>query len=116
MELCLKAMASLISTISNDMRLIGIYGIDGIGKTALAKAVSNLIVHQFDGACFILDVESGKKDPLELQKQLLRDILGYTTPTIRNIYAGAQTIKQRLRLKKVLIVVDNLAFYTSWSQ
>ena len=58
-KLRLKEMASLISTISNDIRLIGIYGIDGIGKTTLAKAVYNLIVHQFDGACFLLDVESG---------------------------------------------------------
>ena len=44
MERRLKEMGLLIPIDSNDVQVIGIYGIDGIGKTTLAKVVYNEIV------------------------------------------------------------------------
>ena len=41
---------------SNDVRMIGIHGIAGIGKTTLAKVIYNEIAHQFEGASFLSNV------------------------------------------------------------
>ncbi|KAJ9675853.1 hypothetical protein PVL29_024687 [Vitis rotundifolia] len=108
MERRLKEMASLIPIDSNDVRVIGIYGIDGIGKTTLAKVVYNEIVHQFDGASFLFNISSPGTSLLQLQMQLLRDILGEDIPWITHIYRGAYAIKGMLQSKKVLVVFDDI--------
>ncbi|KAL6316798.1 hypothetical protein AAG906_021098 [Vitis piasezkii] len=98
MERRMKEMASRISIDSNDVRMIGIYGMDGIGKTTLAKVVYNEIAHLFDGASFLLNISSQKPNLLQLQNQLLRDILGEDIPSITDISEGTH----------VLVVLDDV--------
>ncbi|WKA11255.1 hypothetical protein VitviT2T_028775 [Vitis vinifera] len=111
MERRLKEMASLIHIDSNDVRMIGISGIDGIGKTTLAKVVYNTIVHQFDGASFLLNISSQQLSLLQLQKQLLRDILGEDIPTISDNSEGSYEIRRMFMSKKVLVVFDDVNTY-----
>ena len=42
---------------SNDVRMVGIYGLGGIGKTLIAKAVYNEISDCFEGSSFLDSVE-----------------------------------------------------------
>ncbi|KAK3416317.1 hypothetical protein EUGRSUZ_H01784 [Eucalyptus grandis] len=61
-----------------DVRMIGLWGPGGIGKTALGLALYNNISTQFEGSCFLVDVckaLEGPKDLAALQKQLLSEIL-----------------------------------------
>ena len=51
-----KAVESLIDIESNDVLMVGIHGLGGIGKTTIAKAVYNRIVDNFEGSCFLENV------------------------------------------------------------
>ena len=83
---------------SNDVRVIGIYGLGGIGKTILAKVIYNEIAHQFEDAIFLSNVrEAWQHYPLlELQKQLLADILGEKFVQISCLSYQHQHVTERM--------------------
>ncbi|KAL3745719.1 hypothetical protein ACJRO7_014785 [Eucalyptus globulus] len=75
-EDCLTELRSMLDTDSNDVRMIVISGIPGIGKTTLAKSLYNDICDLFDGCSFLGDIEetSAKKGLEALQTKLVSDI------------------------------------------
>lgn len=62
---------------SNEVRTLGILGIGGIGKTALATAFFAKLSHEFEGGCFIANVrEKSNKHGLEaLRDKLFSELL-----------------------------------------
>ncbi|RVW88918.1 TMV resistance protein N [Vitis vinifera] len=107
----LEEMSSLLCMESNDVRMIGIHGIAGIGKTTLAKVIYNEIAHQFEGASFLSNVAE-HRGSLKLQRQLLADILGEKIARISNIDEGISLIKKTLCSRKVLIILDDVSALT----
>lgn len=94
------------------VHMLGIHGIDGVGKSTLAREVYNkLISDHFDASCFIENVrEKSKKHGLHhLQNILLSKILGEKDI---NFTSAQQVIsmmqRHRLRQKKVLMVLDDV--------
>ena len=94
----------------NNIRMIGIYGMGGLGKTTIARAVYDKFRSQFEGSSFITNVrEDSKKHGLpKLQQQLLADILEDKNILISNVYDGVGIIEKRLCCKKVLVVIDDV--------
>ena len=53
---CLKELKQLLNVHFSDVRMVGIYGIGGIGKTTISKMVYNDILYGFEGSCFLENV------------------------------------------------------------
>ncbi|CAL5353877.1 unnamed protein product [Camellia sinensis] len=95
----------------NDVRIVAVWGIGGIGKTTIAKSLYKLIHRRFDGSSFLADVrENWKKSNglFKLQEQLLSDIFKSEIHHIRNIHQGKEVIIRRALRRKVLLVLDDV--------
>jgi len=102
-----------LSTATDDVRIVGIHGMPGIGKTTIAEVVFNQLCNGFDGSCFLSDINERSKQfnggIVDLQKQLLHDILKQDVANINCVDRGKVLIKERLCRKRVLVVADDVA-------
>ncbi|CAN1300716.1 Disease resistance protein L6, partial [Linum perenne] len=107
----IKALTDKLSLDSDEgVIMAGIYGLGGIGKTTIAKAVYNKISYRFDRCCFLEDIrEKQEKDGnVILQKKLISDIMRMDSVSISDENGGRKMIKERVSRHKVLIVLDDV--------
>ena len=96
---------------SNDVRIVGIFGLPGVGKTTIAKVIFNKIHYCFDGSSFLDNVSEKSRTIdglIKLQESLSNDILGYQILKVGSISKGINVTIERLRRKRILIVLDNV--------
>ncbi|XP_040365786.1 disease resistance protein RPV1 isoform X2 [Rosa chinensis] len=91
-----------------DVRMVGILGMSGVGKTTVAKVIYNELYHTFRGQISFLEKVRETQHLVDLQRQLLVDILNGTKITISNVSAGIIEIKRRLGSKRVLVIIDDV--------
>ncbi|KAL1220490.1 Disease resistance protein RPS6 [Cardamine amara subsp. amara] len=117
MEDHITKMSVLLHLESEEVRMVGIWGASGIGKTTIARALYNRISHRFQSSVFIdrafisksMDIyNSANPDDynmkLHLQKTFLSEILDKKDIKLNHL----GVVEERLNHNKVLIFIDDL--------
>ncbi|KAJ0954900.1 putative TIR domain, P-loop containing nucleoside triphosphate hydrolase [Helianthus annuus] len=110
MEQRMQALDPYLEIGLNDVRMVGIKGMGGTGKTTLARAIFDKLFANFEGRSFVENVretttQSGLR---KLQKQVLRDVLKDKSITVSSVHEGIKRMKTMLYGKKVLLVLDDV--------
>ncbi|KAJ0751850.1 putative P-loop containing nucleoside triphosphate hydrolase, leucine-rich repeat domain superfamily [Helianthus annuus] len=105
-----KDVVSSLEIDSDDVRMIGIWGMGGGGKTTLARAVFDSISILFEAKCFVENVREGSKGSSlkELQKKVLQSVLNDKSIEVESVYDGKSLMKRMLCSRKVLLVLDDV--------
>ncbi|XVF84462.1 hypothetical protein PTKIN_Ptkin17bG0039000 [Pterospermum kingtungense] len=107
-------LINLLDIKSNGIKVLGLHGMGGIGKTTLAKAIYNKIFGYFEFRSFISDVRelSKQEDGLvSLQKKLIDDLSISSSSVVlstHDVDANASTIRKIIHDKRVLLVLDDV--------
>ncbi|PKI47187.1 hypothetical protein CRG98_032409 [Punica granatum] len=106
----IEEVVKLLDVGVEDVCMVGIWGMGGIGKTTLAKVVYNKLVDQYESCCFLNDIRetSQSKGLSSLQRKLASDILRREHEEFANISEGIAVLQSRLRGKKALILLDDV--------
>ncbi|XP_059069328.1 disease resistance protein RPV1 [Cryptomeria japonica] len=88
----------------------GLWGIGGIGKTTLAKALYNQVSAKFDAASFVFNVRATAAEFMgltKLQKKILKDLANHDEE-VDSVEKGISLFRHRLRQKRVLLILDDV--------
>ncbi|XP_021981051.1 disease resistance protein RPV1 [Helianthus annuus] len=112
METLVRGIISSLELDLNDVRMIGIKGIGGGGKTTLARAVFDHISIWFEGKSFVEDVREVSKGSLyglkDLQKQILSSVLNDQNIVVAGVSDGKSMMKRMMPNRKFLVVLDDV--------
>ena len=96
---------------SNDVHMVWIYGLGGIGKTTIAKAIYNTISYHFEAKIFLKNVRERSETNegiIHLQDTLISEVLGDRSLKVHNKCRGTEMINKILCQKRVLLILDDV--------
>ncbi|KAL1210730.1 putative disease resistance protein [Cardamine amara subsp. amara] len=108
----MREMDSLLYLESSEVKMVGIWGPAGIGKTTIARALFNRLSENFQHTIFMENVKGSYKRSeldgygfkLRLQEQFLSEVIDHKQMKIHDL----GLVKERLQDLKVLVVLDDV--------
>ncbi|KAI9127442.1 hypothetical protein K1719_002001 [Acacia pycnantha] len=96
---------------TKEIKMIGIWGAGGIGKSTIARAVYNSIADNFEGVCFLFEVRKHSEMPTglsHLQEKLLGRLVMEKDLKLDDYHEGIPIIEHRLSQRKILLILDDV--------
>ncbi|XP_059074491.1 disease resistance protein RUN1 isoform X2 [Cryptomeria japonica] len=91
---------------SKNVKIVGITGMGGCGKTTLAKQYYNKMIQSSYRCSFLFDVST--KHLYEMQKKMFRDLGGSEDVSFDSIEEGKAILTEHLSFVQVFIILDNV--------
>ncbi|KAG2300279.1 hypothetical protein Bca52824_036751 [Brassica carinata] len=103
-------LQSMMSIEDEDVRMVGIWGMGGVGKTTIAKYLYNELSCRFQFHCFLENVKEvcNRHGVSHLQGEFLCRMFRERDKEAWSPVSCSSIIKERFRHKRVLIVLDDL--------
>ncbi|CAA7014493.1 unnamed protein product [Microthlaspi erraticum] len=117
MENHISQMSVLLDLESEEVRMVGIWGSSGIGKTTIARVLYSQLSRRFQGSVFIDKAfvsksmelyKSSNSDDYNMKLHLLRSFLSEILDQKDIRIDRLDSVEERLKHRKVLIFIDDL--------
>ncbi|CAL1374255.1 unnamed protein product [Linum trigynum] len=105
-----REVIDLLDLDSKGLKIVGIHGMGGIGKTAISKAVFNEVSSRFERSCFLEDIRQTLLENdgvVTLQNKIISSIMRHDSH-VKDTSEGIHIIRDKVCKYKVFIVLDDI--------
>ncbi|KAK4715694.1 hypothetical protein R3W88_014032 [Solanum pinnatisectum] len=110
----LKELIRQLDVKRNGVKILGLHGIGGVGKTTLSKALYNKLASDFTHRTFILNVKeiATQQGIMSLQKKIIQALFPSNAFSFSpaNAIEGREKFRRMLREKRILLVLDDVDY------